>query len=93
MRAALATQPRIALATLPTPITDATRLRDALGGAHACPRILIKRDDLTSLGLGGNKARKLEYLVADARAQGATTLITTGAVQSNHARMTAAAAA
>ena len=93
VRAALATQPRIALATLPTPITDATRLRDALGGARACPRILIKRDDLTSLGLGGNKARKLEYLVADALAQGATTLITTGAVQSNHARMTAAAAA
>ena len=68
------------------------RLREALGGATACPRILIKRDDLTSLGLGGNKARKLEYLVADARAKGATTLITTGAVQSNHARMTAAAA-
>ena len=66
-------------------------LRQALGG-DSCPRILIKRDDLTSLGLGGNKARKLEYLVADARAQGATTLITTGAVQSNHARMTAAAA-
>ena len=93
VRAALATQPRIPLATLPTPITEATRLREALGGANCCPRILIKRDDLTSLGLGGNKARKLEYLVADAREQGATTLITTGAVQSNHARMTAAAAA
>jgi D-cysteine desulfhydrase family pyridoxal phosphate-dependent enzyme len=53
---------------------------------------LIKRDDLTALGLGGNKARKLEYLVADAQVQGATTLVTTGAVQSNHARMTAAAA-
>lgn len=92
VRAALAAQPRIALATLPTPITDAVRLRDALGGARACPRILIKRDDLTALGLGGNKARKLEYLVADAQQQGATTLITTGAVQSNHARMTAAAA-
>ena len=77
---------------LPTPIHDATRLRDALGGRSRCPRLLIKRDDLTTLGLGGNKARKLEYLVADARAQGATTLITTGAVQSNHARMTAAAA-
>src|SRR6185503_9596754 len=62
------------------------------GGAGGCPRILIKRDDLTALGLGGNKARKLEYLVADAKAKGATTLITTGAVQSNHARMTAAAA-
>jgi D-cysteine desulfhydrase/L-cysteate sulfo-lyase len=71
---------------------EAKRLRDALGGESRCPRILIKRDDLTTLGLGGNKARKLEYLVADARAQGATTLITTGAAQSNHARMTAAAA-
>ena len=90
--AALATRPRIQLATLPTPLQEMTRLREALGGAKACPRILIKRDDLTSLGLGGNKARKLEYLVADARAKGATTLVTTGAVQSNHARMTAAAA-
>jgi D-cysteine desulfhydrase family pyridoxal phosphate-dependent enzyme len=89
---ALARQPRVPLATLPTPIHDAVRLRDALGGPSRCPRILIKRDDLTALGLGGNKARKLEYLVADARAQGGTTLVTTGAVQSNHARMTAAAA-
>ena len=85
-------QPRIPLAALPTPIHDATRLREALGGPSRCPRVLIKRDDLTALGLGGNKARKLEYLVADALSQGATTLITTGAVQSNHARMTAAAA-
>ena len=89
---ALTTRPRIQLTTLPTPLQEATRLREALGGESSCPRILIKRDDLTSLGLGGNKARKLEYLVADARAKGATTLITTGAVQSNHARMTAAAA-
>src|SRR4051794_33239745 len=78
VRLALAAQPRIPLATLPTPITDAVRLRDALGGPAAAPRILIKRDDLTALGLGGNKARKLEYLVADAKALGATTLITTG---------------
>ncbi len=92
VRAALASRPHMTLATLPTPLMEAGRLREALGGARACPRILIKRDDLTALGLGGNKARKLEYLVADARAQGATTLITTGAVQSNHARMTAAAA-
>lgn len=92
VRDALARQPRLSLATLPTPLDDATRLREALGGAARCPRILIKRDDLTTLGLGGNKARKLEYLVADAKTQGATTLITTGAVQSNHARMTAAAA-
>ncbi len=92
VRDALARQPRLSLATLPTPLYDAVRFRDALGGSGCCPRILIKRDDLTALGLGGNKARKLEYLVADAQAQGATTLITTGAVQSNHARMTAAAA-
>jgi len=92
VRAALAQQPRLPLAHLPTPLLDAVRLRDALGGPSRCPRILIKRDDLTALGLGGNKARKLEYLVADAQASGATTLITTGAVQSNHARMTAAAA-
>jgi L-cysteate sulfo-lyase len=92
VRRALATQPRMSLTALPTPLTDAVRLREALGGPGQCPRILIKRDDLTTLGLGGNKARKLEYLVADAQAQGATTLITTGAVQSNHARMTAAAA-
>ena len=92
VRQALAKQPRVQLATLPTPLYEATRLRDALGGPSRCPRILIKRDDLTALGLGGNKARKLEYLVADARVQGATTLVTTGAVQSNHARMTAAAA-
>ena len=89
---ALAKQPRVSLAQLPTPIHDAVRFREALGGPARCPRILIKRDDLTALGLGGNKARKLEYLVADAQAQGATTLVTTGAVQSNHARMTAAAA-
>ena len=92
VRDALSRQPSISLATLPTPLYEATRFRAALGGPARCPRILIKRDDLTALGLGGNKARKLEYLVADAQAQGATTLITTGAVQSNHARMTAAAA-
>jgi len=92
VRAALARQPRTTLTILPTPLQEASRFRDALGGPGRCPRILIKRDDLTSLGLGGNKARKLEYLVADALSLGATTLITTGAVQSNHARMTAAAA-
>lgn len=92
VRQALSRQPRIELATLPTPLHEASRFRGLLGGPSRCPRILIKRDDLTTLGLGGNKARKLEYLVADAQAQGATTLVTTGAVQSNHARMTAAAA-
>jgi D-cysteine desulfhydrase family pyridoxal phosphate-dependent enzyme len=67
-------------------------LRDALGGAERCPRILIKRDDLTGIALGGNKARKLEFLLADALHQETTVVVTTGAAQSNHARMTAAAA-
>lgn len=88
----LATQPRIRLATLPTPLQELPRLRDALGGAHRSPRILIKRDDLTGLALGGNKVRKLEFVVADAVREGATVLVTTGAAQSNHARMTAASA-
>jgi len=68
------------------------RLREALGGRGRCPKILIKRDDLTGLALGGNKARKLEFLIGDAVDQGATVVLTTGAAQSNHARMTAAAA-
>ncbi len=85
-------QPRVSLATLPTPLLEAKNLRTALGGPERSPRILIKRDDLTGLALGGNKARKLEFLVADAMQQGATVLVTSGAVQSNHARMTAAAA-
>jgi D-cysteine desulfhydrase family pyridoxal phosphate-dependent enzyme len=84
--------PRFPLATLPTPLTEARGLREALGGAARCPRILLKRDDLTGLALGGNKARKLEFLIGDARRNGATAVVTTGAVQSNHARMTAAAA-
>jgi D-cysteine desulfhydrase family pyridoxal phosphate-dependent enzyme len=92
LAASLGRQPKIALATLPTPLQEAERLREALGGSSRCPRIFIKRDDLTGLAAGGNKARKLEYLVGDAARAGATTLITTGAVQSNHARMTAGAA-
>jgi L-cysteate sulfo-lyase len=92
VRDALAAQPRTGLAVLPTPLHEAARLREALGGPSRCPRILLKRDDLTALGLGGNKARKLEFLVADALRAGARTLVTTGATQSNHARMTAAAA-
>lgn len=83
---------RLRLASFPTPLDDAPRLREALGGNRRCPRILIKRDDLTGLAFGGNKARKLEFIIAEALRQGADTVITTGAVQSNHARMTAAAA-
>jgi len=88
----LDTQPRVSLATLPTPLTEARRLRAALGGDDRCPRILIKRDDLTGLALGGNKARKLEFLMADALAKDADVIVSSGATQSNHARMTAGAA-
>ncbi|HEU0114039.1 MAG TPA: pyridoxal-phosphate dependent enzyme, partial [Thermomicrobiales bacterium] len=87
----LATLPRFPLCQLPTPLQRAARLEAALGPAS--PRLYLKRDDLTGLAFGGNKGRKLEYLVADALANGATTLVTEGAAQSNHARMTAAAAA
>ncbi len=71
-----------------TPLERMDRLSHHLGG----PRIYLKRDDLLGLAGGGNKTRKLEFLVADALAQGADTLITTGAVQSNHCRLTLAAA-
>ena len=87
----LGSQPRFRLANLPTPLQEAVNLRSALGGPEKCPRILIKRDDLTGLAFGGNKVRKLEFLIADALAQKATTIITAGAAQSNHARATAAA--
>jgi len=80
---------RIVLAHLPTPIEPLPKLTKLLQG----PQLFIKRDDLTGLGLGGNKTRKLEYLAADALAQGCRMLITTGAVQSNHCRQVAAAAA
>ena len=80
--------PRVRLAHLPTPLEFLPRLTQHLGG----PRIFVKRDDCTGLGTGGNKTRKLEFLMADAQQQGATTVITQGAVQSNHARQTAAAA-
>ncbi len=80
---------RIVLAHLPTPIEPLPKLTKLLQGPH----LFIKRDDLTGLGLGGNKTRKLEYLAADALAQGCRMLITTGAVQSNHCRQVAAAAA
>ena len=80
--------PRVRLATLPTPLEETPRLTKMLGG----PRILFKRDDNNGFALGGNKARKLEFLIADAMQKGADTIITTGGVQSNHARITAAAA-
>jgi D-cysteine desulfhydrase family pyridoxal phosphate-dependent enzyme len=80
---------RVPLAQLPTPVAPLTRLASAMGGFD----LWIKRDDQTGLAFGGNKTRKLEYLVADAEARGARTLVTRGAVQSNHCRQTAAAAA
>lgn len=81
--------PRVRLAHLPTPLEPLDRLSDHLGG----PRIWVKRDDCTGLATGGNKTRKLEFLVADALEQQADTLITAGGLQSNHVRQTAAAAA
>ena len=81
--------PRLHFAHLPTAVEELPRLSAALDS----PRILIKRDDQTGLAFGGNKTRKLEYLVAEAQAQGAKTLISGGALQSNHCRQTAAAAA
>jgi D-cysteine desulfhydrase family pyridoxal phosphate-dependent enzyme len=82
---------RFPLAHLPTPLEPADRLGHALGLEPG--RLWVKRDDLTGLATGGNKARKLEILVADALAAGADTLVTAGGPQSNHARTTAAAAA
>ena len=81
--------PRLRFAHLPTPIEPLPRLSAVLNG----PRLLVKRDDQTGLAFGGNKTRKLEFLVAEAQAQGADTLLSAGALQSNHCRQTAAAAA
>lgn len=80
--------PRTSLATLPTPLLPAPRLSEAVG-----VDVWIKRDDLTGLLLGGNKARKLEFLCGEAQAQGADTLVTGGGGGSNHVQLTAAAAA
>jgi D-cysteine desulfhydrase family pyridoxal phosphate-dependent enzyme len=80
---------RFPLAQLPTPIEELKSLSRELGG----PELLIKRDDQTGLAMGGNKTRKLEFLVGQALEQGADTLVTAGAAQSNHCRQTAAAAA
>jgi D-cysteine desulfhydrase family pyridoxal phosphate-dependent enzyme len=79
--------PRISLGILPTPIHKLENISRLLGR-----NIYIKRDDMTGLGLGGNKIRKLEFLLADAKAQGAEVVFTTGGAQSNHAMLTAAAA-
>jgi D-cysteine desulfhydrase len=83
--------PRLRFADLPTAVEELPRLQRALGAGT--PRLLVKRDDQTGLAFGGNKTRKLEFLIAEARAQSATTLVSGGALQSNHCRQTAAAAA
>src|SRR5687767_10220622 len=75
----------------PTPLEEMGRLRSALG--DGTPRLLIKRDDYTGFGLGGNKVRKLEYELAPERVRDVDVLITAGGFGSNHARVTAAAAA
>jgi len=80
--------PRFRLADFPTPIHYLETLSKAYNG----PAIYIKRDDLTSLGMGGNKTRKLEFLIGEALALGKDTLVTAGGLQSNHCRLTAAAA-
>ena len=81
---------RVPLLTGPTPVQEMARLRAALGGG---PRLLVKRDDAIPFGFGGNKIRKLEFVLADVLAAGADVVVTVGGVQSNHARATAAAAA
>jgi 1-aminocyclopropane-1-carboxylate deaminase/D-cysteine desulfhydrase-like pyridoxal-dependent ACC family enzyme len=94
MATALATlmaMPAVALASAPTPIEEMTRLASALGASS--PRLFVKRDDLLSFGCGGNKVRKIQTVVAEAMAAGANALVTCGGVQSNHARVTAAAGA
>jgi L-cysteate sulfo-lyase len=85
----LAKFPRVRLGHMHTPLEAMPNLTKMLGG----PNLYIKRDDCTGLASGGNKTRKLEFLMADALAKGADTVITQGAIQSNHARQTAAAAA
>ncbi|WP_018655482.1 D-cysteine desulfhydrase family protein [Actinomadura flavalba] len=89
LTARLAEHPRLPLGHWPTPLEPAPRLTAALGG----PDVWIKRDDCTGLAFGGNKTRKLEFLLGRAKAEGHDTIVTFGAVQSNHARQTAAACA
>ncbi len=90
MFGALASLPSVPFAPEPTPVEEMPRLRSALGGG---PRLLVKRDDTIGFAFGGNKVRKMRLVAADALARQADTLITCGGVQSNHARVTAAAAA
>ena len=77
--------PRVSLCILPTPLYRLPNISEAMG-----KNIYIKRDDMTGVALGGNKVRKLEFLIADAMAQGCDYMLTTGGAQSNHAMLTAA---
>lgn len=90
MAAPVADRARVSLLAGPTPVQELWRLRAAIGGG---PRLLVKRDDAIPFGFGGNKVRKLEYVLADALAANADVVVTVGGLQSNHARATAAAAA
>lgn len=90
LASALARFPRLRFGHFPTPLEPMDRLRAAI---QSKPRLWVKRDDCTGLSSGGNKTRKLEFLMADAQQKGATVIVTQGATQSNHARQTAAAAA
>ena len=89
LRRRLARLPRLSLATLPTPLQEAGRLSEALGG----PRILVKREDLTGMAMGGNKIREFEYSIAQAVEAGCDVLLHGAAAQSNQSRQTAAVAA
>ncbi len=91
----VASYPRFSLATFPTPLQRAERLETSLrrDGCKSVPRLYLKRDDLLSLALGGNKTRNLEFLIGAALERGATDVITAGRQQSNHCRLTAAACA
>src|SRR5262249_57317004 len=82
------TVPHLNYGVFPTPIEEAPRFREALG--RNAPRVFIKRDDYTGPGFGGNKVRKLEYVLAKVVADGAEAVITSGGMKSNHARGTAA---
>lgn len=89
LRELVADTPRYRLAQLPTPLEPMERLTEYLGG----PRLWVKRDDLTGLGLGGNKVRKLEFVLPEAISRGADVLVTAGVAQSNSVRQIAAGAA
>ena len=90
---ALARMPRVALVDAPTPIQPLKRIEEWMGPALNGVKLYVKRDDLLGLGGGGNKLRKLEYLMGDAAANSCDAIIASGGIQSNFTRVTAAACA